>query len=109
MIRESKNCSEVTKRHFNKELVMTKKLMKILRTLLNVGSVIILILVMMLNCHITGKFRGSAHRNCNINVKSNYKTPVVFHNLKNMDTHHIMQKMSYQMNWKNMSFNINNK
>ena len=29
----------------------------------------------------TGKYRGSAHRGCNINVKLNHKIPVVFHNL----------------------------
>ena len=32
------------------------------------------------HCHITGKHRGSSHTDCNINVKSNHKIPVVFHN-----------------------------
>ena len=36
IIEESKYCSDVMKKHFNKELVMTKKIMKILRTLLTV-------------------------------------------------------------------------
>ena len=44
------------------------------------------------HCHVTGKYRGSAHRDCNINVKLNHKIPVVFHNLKNYDSHLIMQK-----------------
>ena len=46
--------------------------MKTMRTLLNVGSVIILMLMMMLknHCYITEKYRDSAHRDCNINVKS---------------------------------------
>ena len=34
------------------------------------------------HCHITGIHGGSAHIDCNINVKLNYKTPIVFHNLK---------------------------
>ena len=35
--------------------------------------------------HITGKCTGgSAHRDCNINVKLNHKIPVLFHNLKIM-------------------------
>ena len=37
------------------------------------------------HCHITGKYRGSAHRDCNINVKLNHKISVVFHYLKNYD------------------------
>ena len=45
------------------------------------------------HCHITGKYRESAHRDCNINVKLNHKTPVVFHVLKNYDSHLIMQEL----------------
>ena len=48
MFKESKYLFEVTKTHFNKKLVMTKKMMQVLRTLLNVGSVIILMLMVML-------------------------------------------------------------
>ena len=33
------------------------------------------------HCHITRKYRGSGHRDCNINVKLNSKIPIVFHNL----------------------------
>ena len=45
------------------------------------------------HCHITGKYRGSAHRDFNINVKLNHKITVVFHNLKNFDSHLIMQEL----------------
>ena len=31
------------------------------------------------HCHITGKYGGSSHKDCNINVKLNHKIPVVFH------------------------------
>ena len=48
MIKGSKYCSDVMKKHFNKELVMTKKIMEILGTLLNVGSVIMITLMLML-------------------------------------------------------------
>ena len=48
MIEESEYCSYVMKKHFIKELVMTEKVMKILRIILNVGSVIMLILMVML-------------------------------------------------------------
>ena len=32
------------------------------------------------HCHITGKDRGSAHRDFSINLKLNHKIPIVFHN-----------------------------
>ena len=48
MIEESKYCSDVIKKHFNKELVMTKNTIEILRTQLIVGSVIMIIMIMML-------------------------------------------------------------
>ena len=44
-------------------------------------------------CHITGKYRGTLHRDCNINVKLNHKIPIVFHNPKNCDSHLIMQEL----------------
>ena len=42
-------------------------------------------------CHITGKYRGSGHWECTVNVKLNNKIPVLFHNLKNYDSHLIMK------------------
>ena len=44
-------------------------------------------------CHITGKYRGSAQRDCNIILKLNQKIPVVFHNLKNYNSHLIVQEI----------------
>ena len=44
------------------------------------------------NCHITGKFRGAAHKSCNLNFKLNKKVPVIFHNLKNYDSHLIFNE-----------------
>ena len=45
------------------------------------------------HCQITGKYRDSAYRDCNFKVKLNQKIPVVFHNLKNYDSHLIMQEL----------------
>ena len=45
------------------------------------------------HCHITGKYRGSAQKDCNINLKLNHKIPIVFHNLKNYDSHLIMKEL----------------
>ena len=52
MIEESKYCSDVMKEYFNKEIVMTKKMMKILRTLLNDNDVIMIMLMVMLKLKI---------------------------------------------------------
>ena len=69
-------------------------------------------------CHITEKYKGSVHRNCNINVKLNQNIPNVFHNLNNYDLHLIMQelaKFNFKINAipngleKYISNNINNK
>ena len=33
------------------------------------------------HCHITGKYRATAHRDCNINTELNHKMCVIFRNL----------------------------
>ena len=48
MIKESKYCKEVMKKPFKKEFVMTKSTTMILRTQLNAGTVIMIILILML-------------------------------------------------------------
>ena len=39
------------------------------------------------HCHITRKYSGSVHRDCDVKVKVNHKISVTFHNLKNYDSH----------------------
>ena len=48
MTEESTYCSDVMKKRFTKELAMTKKIIKILRAQLNVGSEIAIILILTL-------------------------------------------------------------
>ena len=44
--------------------------------------------------HITGKYRGAAHTNCNLNYNyKNVRIPVIFHNLRGYDSHLIMQEI----------------
>ena len=122
MIQESKCCSDVMNKHFNKELVMTKEDNKNFK---NSTKCWICDFDFIDNdvkvrgrCHITGKYRESAHRNRDINVELYHKIHVVFHNLKNNDSHFIMQeqgKFNLKINIitngseKYMSFIISNK
>ena len=39
------------------------------------------------HCHLTGKYRGAAHQDCNLKYKEPSFIPVVFHNLSGYDAH----------------------
>ena len=45
------------------------------------------------HCHISGVYRGALHASCNLNYRLNKSIPIIFHNLKNYDGHHIMNKL----------------
>ena len=97
MIEWSKYCDEVMKKHFNKDLVMTKKDNKDFKNSTKCwiwdNYYVDTDVKVRDHCHITGKYRGSAHRDCNINLKLNHKAPVAFLNLNNYDFHLIMQEL----------------
>ena len=47
------------------------------------------------HCHITEKFRGSAHQECDLRLRikpEDIKIPVIFHNLRGYDSHFITQQ-----------------
>ena len=43
--------------------------------------------------HVTRKYQGSAHQECNLNLILSKKIPVVFHNLQNYDSHLVFQEI----------------
>ena len=91
MIDESKYCNNVMKKNFNKELMITTKdnedFENSTKCWMCDNYYIDNDVKVRDHCHITGKYKGSAHRDCNINqiisVKLNHKITVVFHKLKN--------------------------
>ena len=97
MLDEIKYCKKVMKKEFNKPLKMTKedeeKFQKadechICNKKYNETDVRVRD-----HCHITGKYRGSAHQDCNLNFQISDKIPVIFHNLRGYDSHFIMQEI----------------
>ena len=45
------------------------------------------------HCHLTGKYRGAAHNDCNLNYSFTGRIPVIIHNLRGYDSHLIMQRL----------------
>ena len=97
MLEEVEYCKGVVKKRFNKPLVMTEndemcfKLMDKCHICdkeytdkdVHVRD----------HCHITRKFRGSAHQECNLKLRikpENIMIPVILHNLRGYDSHFIM-------------------
>ena len=122
MMEESKYCSDMMKKHFNKKLVMIKEENKDFenstRRWICDNDYVDNDVKLRDHCHITGKNRVSAHRDCDINVKLNHKISVIFHNLQKYGSHLIMQelgKFNLKINLmpieleKYMSFTISNK
>ena len=96
MLKEVEYCKAVIKKHFNKPLVMTEVDEQHFKTMdgchicgekytdkdVRIRD----------HCHITGKFRGSVHQECNFKPE-NLKIPVIFHNLRGYDSHFIMEQI----------------
>ena len=89
MLEEVEYCKGVIKKRFNKPLKMTKndelcfKLMD--RCHICGKEYTDKDVCIRDHCHITGKFRDSAHYECNLKLRithENLKIPVIFHNLR---------------------------
>ena len=97
---EVENCKEVIREHFNKPLKMTRSDNSDFKNAIRchickkkygeddepVRD----------HCHITGKYRGSAHQSCNLKLQisaEKIKIPVIFHNLKGYDSHFIISEL----------------
>ena len=61
------------------------------------------------HCHYTGKYRGPAHRSCNLNYKLLSYIPVVFHNLSGYDAHLFIKELAKINDSKNLEVITKNK
>ena len=93
VINQNKRIKEIITNHFNKELIMTtqdeeiynnSQICWICREELNIDKV-------RDHCHITGKFRGAAHNQCNLKLRIPKNFPIIFHNLEEYDGHMILK------------------
>ena len=46
------------------------------------------------HCHYTGKYRGAAHNNCNLNYRIPKETPLVFHKGSTYDYHFVIKQLA---------------
>ena len=46
------------------------------------------------HCHLSGKFRGTAHWSSNINLQLTKKFPAIFHNLRGDDSYLIFDELN---------------
>ena len=121
MLKEVKYCKNIMKKHFDKPLKMTKedeeKFEKAKECHICDKKYTEKDIRVRDHCHITGKYRGSAHQECNLKLRINpeeIKIPVIFHNLRGYDSHFIMQEIgaivknnTYTKNGKEIKMDIN--
>ena len=100
MLEEVNWCKSTMKKHFNKPLKMTKEnetdFQKAVKCHICDKQYKDKDIRVRDHCHITGKFRGSAHQDCNLQLQIKpeiIKIPVIFHNLRGYDSHFIMQQI----------------
>ena len=93
---EQKYCNQIINKHFLKKLKMTTENEnnyqnsecywicneKIIKNKDKVRD----------HCHITGKYRGPAHKECNSKLRIPIKLPIIFHNLEGYDGHLIFSE-----------------
>ena len=100
MFEEVKNCQSIIRDNFNKPLKMTKKdekaFTKAKRCHICEKKYTEDDVPVRDQCHVTGKYRGSAHQTCNLKLQisaEKFKIPVIFHNLKGYDSHFIINEL----------------
>ena len=90
IFKEYQYCKKVMKKHFNKNLIMSEEEEQFQSR--NICWIRIKLIDDDVkkdrdHCHITSKFRGVAHWSCNINLQLTKNVLVIFHNLRDYESH----------------------
>ena len=95
---EYKYCKKLMKKYFNKNLTMSKKEEEqqfessntswICEKFIDIDDKKV-----RNHCHVTCKFRGTAHCSCDVNLQFAKKVPVIFHYLRGYDSHFILYEL----------------
>ena len=97
ILKEHKYGQKVMNKHFNKSLIMSEEEEHLFQQCNSCWSSKKLIdndeEKVRNHCHVTGKFRGADHWDCNINFQLIKKVPVIFHNLRVYDSHLIFNEL----------------
>ena len=97
ILKKSKYCKKVMKKHFNKNLIMNEEEEQFQ------SSNICWICEKLVDDddekvrdhrHVAGKFEGAVHWSCNVNLQLTKKVLVIFHNLKVYDSHLIFRELN---------------
>ena len=98
ILKEYKYCKKVMKKHFNKNLIMSEEEEHLFqqsnscwvceKRIDNDDEKV------RDHCHVTGKFRGAAHCNCNTNLQLTKKVPILFHNFRGCNSHLIFCELN---------------
>ena len=93
---QQKYCNQIIDNHFNKKLKMTTENENNYRNseICWICSQKIIKDKVRDHCHITGKFRGAAHKECNSKLRIPRKLPIIFHNLEGYDGHIIFKELN---------------
>ena len=96
ILKEYKYCKKVMNKHFNKNLIMSEKEEHLFQQSNSCWICKKLIdndeEKVRDHCHVTGRFRGAAHWDWNINFQLT-KVPVIFHNLRGYNSHLISNEL----------------
>ena len=97
ILKEYKYCKKIMNKYFNKNLIMSEEEEHLFQKSNSCWICKKLIdndeEKVRDHCHVTGKFRGAAHKSCNLNFKLTKKVSVLFHNLRGYDSHLIFNEL----------------